>query len=323
MNPVDTPSAPEAPPPAQTPGQRLRAAREAKGMHLGVLSVALKVPIRQLEALERDDYAAFKGVTFLRALAQSVCRHLGVDPVPVLSGLPASASPLASPDPTLQRFVPGAAVVRSSGRAGGGLPRPVLAVAALMLAGTLALIWWPEPTPAHDDASDAVQAAVPMGQASDMTDLTALPAPAASQASTPSSSPVAAASAVPVASAPASTAPKSGSAAALPVVASAVSAAPSASAQMPVAVASATVAGAQSALLLRVREDAWIEVRDGKGQMLIKRLVKAGETLKQEAQAPLFVYLGRADSTELLWQGKAVDLRPHTQNNEARIQIKP
>jgi cytoskeleton protein RodZ len=292
-------------------------------MHLGVLSVALKVPIRQLEALERDDYAAFKGVTFLRALAQSVCRHLGVDPVPVLSGLPASASPLALADPTRQRMVPRAAVVHSSDRAGGGLPRPVLVVAALMLAGTLALIWWPEPTPAQDDASDAVHAAVPMGQASDMIDPTALPAPAASQASTPSSSPLAAASAVPVASAPASTAPKSGSVAALPVVASAALAAPSASAQMPVAVASATGAGAQSALLLRVREDAWIEVRDGKGQMLIKRLVKAGETLKQEAQAPLFVYLGRADSTELLWQGKAVDLRPHTQNNEARIQIKP
>lgn len=318
MNPVETPPAPEAPSPAQTPGQRLRAAREAKGMHLGVLSVALKVPIRQLEALERDDYAAFKGVTFLRALAQSVCRHLGVDPVPVLSDLPASASPLAAPDATRQRSVPGAAVVRSSGQTGAGLPRPVLVLAALMLVGTLALIWWPEPPRISENTSEPVQAAVPMGQASDMTDAIALPV--ASQASAVSSSPAEAASAAPVASVPYAPAAKSAAVAAL---ASAALAAPSASAQTPVSSASAPAGGAQSALLLRVREDAWIEVRDGKGQMLIKRLVKAGETLKQEAQAPLFVYLGRADSTELLWQGKALDLRPHTQNNEARIQIKP
>ena len=75
--------------------------------------------------------------------------------------------------------------------------------------------------------------------------------------------------------------------------------------------------------MVRPKVDAWIEVRDSKGQMLVKRLVKAGETLRQDTQAPFVIDVGRADSTELLWQGKPVDLKPHTHNNEARLQIKP
>ena len=74
---------------------------------------------------------------------------------------------------------------------------------------------------------------------------------------------------------------------------------------------------------LRARLDTWVEVRDGRGQVLVQRLVKAGETLRQDALAPLFVYVGRADSTELLWRGQVLDLKPHTQNNEARLKVKP
>ena len=54
-----------------------------------------------------------------------------------------------------------------------------------------------------------------------------------------------------------------------------------------------------------------------------KRVVKAGEVLQLDVSAPLFVYVGHADTTELRWRGQVVDLKPHTQNNEARLQIKP
>jgi len=78
-----------------------------------------------------------------------------------------------------------------------------------------------------------------------------------------------------------------------------------------------------SGLLLRVRQSTWLEVRDGKGDTLVKKQVKAGETLRYDAQAPVFVYASQADSIELLWQGQAVDLLPHTRNNELRLKIKP
>ncbi len=291
---------PDASPRPLSPGQMLRAAREAKGMHLAVLSVALKVPTRQLEALERDEYDAFRGVTFLRALAQSVCRYLGMDPAPVLAGLPQSASVLMVQPPSLDSRVPAAAGgARRSPLRGMAPSRPVLILALLMLAGSASLIWWPAGlsllpvTP--QESVDSAQAAVPMGQASDPVEVL----PAASEALAPASE------------------------ARPPLPAASTAAVPGITVPAPAAIAPASATSADAPLVVSPKVDAWIEVRDSKGQMLVKRLVKAGETLRQDTQAPFFVYVGRADSTELLWQGKPVDLKPHTQNNEARLQIKP
>jgi hypothetical protein len=72
----------------QTAGQLLREARLKAGVHLAVLSVTLKVPVRQLEALEADQLDLAKGAVFLRGLASSVCRHLNTDPAPILALLP-------------------------------------------------------------------------------------------------------------------------------------------------------------------------------------------------------------------------------------------
>lgn len=305
MNPAETSSMPDASPRPLSPGQMLRAGREAKGMHLAVLSVALKVPTRQLEALERDEYDAFRGgVTFLRALAQSVCRHLGMDPAPVLAGLPQSASPLMAPPPSLDsRVLPASGPVRRGHLLAMAPSRTVLMLALLMLVGSAAFIWWPPGLsllPVAQEPADSVQPAVAMGQASDPVE--ALPA-----------SSEALATAAPASEAQ-STLPEAAPTASTPATPGIIA---------PAASGVATAPSADAPLLVRPKVDAWIEVRDSKGQMLIKRLVKAGETLRQDTQAPFFIYVGRADSTELLWQGKPVDLKPHTQNNEARLQIKP
>ncbi len=291
---------PDATPRPLSPGQMLRAAREAKGMHLAVLSVALKVPTRQLEALERDEYDAFRGVIFVRALAQSVCRYLGMDPAPVLAGLPQSASVLMVQPPSLDSRVPAAAGgARRSPLRGMAPSRPVLILALLMLAGSAGLIWWPAGLSLlpifPQESVDSPQAAVPMGQASDPVEVL----PAASEALAPASE------------------------ARPPLPAASTAAVPGITVPAPAAIAPASATSADAPLVVSPKVDAWIEVRDSKGQMLVKRLVKAGETLRQDTQAPFFVYVGRADSTELLWQGRPVDLKPHTQNNEARLQIKP
>ena len=64
-----------AQPQAATAGQLLRQARQKTGMHLAVLSVTLKVPVRQLEALEADELDPGKGPVFYRGLASSMCRQ--------------------------------------------------------------------------------------------------------------------------------------------------------------------------------------------------------------------------------------------------------
>jgi len=295
-----------------SPGQMLRAAREAKGLHLAVLSVALKVPTRQLEALENDQYDAFKGTIFVRALAQAVCRHLGMDPAPVLAALPKSVSPLAVTPPVSPSLASSGKFKRSGQQSiGKGVSRWVLWLAALMLVVAAALIWWPQSQP---DLS-ATSAFPPQASPVD--------APA-EQASEPAEAPATAASVAPVA---APTAVPSAAPSAAPTVAPPV-ASPAAPVK-PVVPASAArpaqdpAAATEAPLLIRASADAWISVRDSQGQIVLNRKVKSGESVKLDMSAPLFVYASRPDGIELMWRGQAVDLKPHTQNNEIRLFIKP
>jgi cytoskeleton protein RodZ len=73
-----------------TAGAMLREAREKRGLHIAALAASIKVTPRKLEALEADRYTDLPDMTFTRALAQTVCRVLKVDPEPVLAKLPAA-----------------------------------------------------------------------------------------------------------------------------------------------------------------------------------------------------------------------------------------
>ncbi len=298
MNPAETAPMSDAPPGHSSAGQLMRKAREARGMHLAMLSVALKVPVRKLEALERDDHSGFKDIAFLRALSQAVCRHVGMDPAPVLAALPPASSSLPRQQPPHEARLKPSPIVSgpvASGR--NRFPsRLVLLLALLMLAASAALIWWPATTAGTARVSvagdDASVVAVPLGQASNPVDWSAPAMPAdtasAAEVSTPAQPPTREQPGAGVTSSPAP-----GSAA------------------------------MDNALLLRATLDTWVEVRDRKGQLLVKQLVKAGESLRQETEAPFFIYISQAEGTELQWQGRALDLKPHTKNNEARLKVKP
>ena len=92
-----------SPLPQASPGEMLRAARQAAGVHIEALAVSLKVPISKLEALEADDFDALPDAVFVRALASSICRSLKLDPVPVLALMPQSGAPKLSVDPQVLR----------------------------------------------------------------------------------------------------------------------------------------------------------------------------------------------------------------------------
>ena len=71
-----------------SPGAIMRSAREKAGVHLAVLSVNLKVSIKQLEALEADRFEYLPEPVFARAMAAKVCRFLKIDSDPVLALMP-------------------------------------------------------------------------------------------------------------------------------------------------------------------------------------------------------------------------------------------
>src|SRR5258706_10444942 len=73
---------------ATTAGSIIKDARQAQGLHIAALAAAIKVPQKKLEALEADRFDELPDATFTRALAQTVCRSLKIDPAPVLALLP-------------------------------------------------------------------------------------------------------------------------------------------------------------------------------------------------------------------------------------------
>ncbi|WHO38127.1 helix-turn-helix domain-containing protein [Sphingobium sp. AP49] len=74
-------SAPEAQP--STPGAKLRAAREAQGLSVQDIATRTRIAQRQLEAIERDDYAALPGIPYAVGFARAYARAVDLDEVAI------------------------------------------------------------------------------------------------------------------------------------------------------------------------------------------------------------------------------------------------
>lgn len=62
-----------------TPGQILRRAREAKNFDLATVCTRTRVPVRHLEAIEKNDLSALPGPTYAVGFARAYARAVGVD----------------------------------------------------------------------------------------------------------------------------------------------------------------------------------------------------------------------------------------------------
>ena len=150
-------------PQPQGGGALLRQAREQAGVHVAALAVALKVPVRQLEALELGRFDLLPDHTFARALAGSVCRQLKIDPAAILAALPPGAPRAVSVNVGINEPFRSATPVGGLGWRERLLRPPVVAAVVLLLAA-LALIVLPEIqeiVPAADSAQPAAAPAAP------------------------------------------------------------------------------------------------------------------------------------------------------------------
>ena len=267
-----------------TAGGLLRAARERQGLQVAALAASVKVAPRKVEALEADRYDELPDLTFARALAQTICRVLAIDAAPVLALLPQ----LPNIGLGLEQVHNGLNTpLRSrSGRLPGTdanlLKRPAVWLPLLLLLA--ALIVWLLP----------------------QSWITRTRGVAGRVSSAPASSATSAA------------APASGGAAADAPVAAAPSAEPSAAAAETPSPAASVPA---PLLQLQARGDAWVEVLDARGAIVIRRLVRAGESVGLDGTPPLRVKIGNASAMALVFRGQPVVL-PRSRDNIARLQLK-
>lgn len=292
-----------------TAGAMLREAREKRGLHIAALAASIKVTPRKLEALEADRYAELPDMTFTRALAQTVCRVLKVDPEPVLAKLPA-----AGDLPKLAKV--GGGINKTFREAPGSQDpgeftfyrRPVFWATLIVLLCAVALALVPERwVPWHG-------AAIPPSLPTPAAVVEPLPtaSPAAGPAPAAAESPGAeAASPVPV-TAVVSTVAASAAAGSIETVHSAP----------PPSLAVGSETGTTVGVLaLRTSAESWVEVQDGRGQTLLSRTVQPGETVGLDGPFPLRLTIGNAAATQLTFLGEAVDLSSSTRDNVARLQL--
>lgn len=295
---LDTPSAAQGQQ-ERSAGALLREARESRGLHIAALAATIKVSPRKLDALEGDRHHELPDATFARALASTVCRALKVDPAPILERMPASTTRLS----TLEDGGEGlnARFEERSSRGDSGAWRTqrllILAGAVLVVAAGVLLLLppgtWKGPrwTPAALNESGVVTTPVPSADTSG-----------------PGKSPSAlsgAGTAIFSASSPAGSA-----------LSETVHAAP------PAPPAAGSLPAGASDVWVRVSEPSWVEAVDGGGRALLSRVVQPGESVRLDAASVLNLTIGNAAATQVERRGLAVDLKPHTRDNVARLELR-
>ena len=278
----------------------LRAAREAAGLHIAALAAALKVPVRKLEALEAGRYNELPDLTFARALASSACRHLKVDPAPILQQIPIGVAPeLGGSRPAINApFKPASDPAPVNPLS--WLSRPAMLAAIVLLLGALVIVFLPraQEPPAVSGGDTVVTPVEPVA------------------AVEPGSAPV------PVDAAGVSSTP-SGPALATPVAPMPESAPVSTAAPATTPIATATTTPTPGSLLtIAATGESWVEVTNGTGSVVVQRMLKPGDAVDFSTSPPYTVVLGRAESAQVTVRGRPFDVNAIARNNVARFEVK-
>jgi len=264
-------------------GALLRAAREGQGLHIGALAVALKVPVKKIEALEADRLQELPDMVFVRSMAMSICRVLKINPQPVLALLPeALESRLKPMDGGLNTQFRDTTLA-SQGAWRNQLLSPIGLGTMALLVTTVAIWVWRSPA---SDVDQSVKTVVSGETASDNAAVPALTA-----ASTLTLAPT--------------------NQAVVP-----------ASADVALASSSAPVSAEPQVLELKSKGVSWVEVNDADGVSLLRKLTAAGEVLQVSGKLPLSVVLGRADQLDVAVRGRPFDVSGVARENVARFEVK-
>ncbi|AVG18361.1 XRE family transcriptional regulator [Chromobacterium vaccinii] len=296
-------------------GATLKAAREAAGLGLGEVADRLKLSLRQLEAIERDDFDSLPGATFVRGFVRNYARFLEVDSEPLMKALeqhfPSAVNDVANlvKGTTAREQAPEPVeAVEEAAEAGAG-KWVVLLLLGLAVAG--GAYWY-----ANRDGSPEKPAERSANELAPMlTEQSSAPAAKAAA----SESAKAAVQVAKPASAPAAVAAKP--------VASAAQAAAKPAASAPAKVAKTQAASAPQSqgadkVSINVKDAAWVSVQDADGRRLIYKVMQPGDPAEVVGTAPFKVVIGNASQVELSYNGKPVDLADKIKGTTAKIQLK-
>lgn len=281
-------------PRAASVGRQLHAARVAAGWSVDDVARSLKFGVRQVEALEADDFSALQGDTFVRGFVRVYARLFKLDPAPLLAALSVAVPPamveIAVPDNMGEADVRPFSVRYQRAIIVFLIMLVVGVIAAYVLTrGMLELAWLGE------------RAAATSAPATEETAPTLAPAPAetALQDATPAVAPIA----VP-APAPAGTTEQ--------ITAPPATAAPQAVAEL---------APGERRITLDFSDRSWVEIKDAKQQIILTGEFPGGTHQAVNGKPPFKLWIGRVSAVSIQYGDKKVDLAASTRDDVARLTL--
>lgn len=298
-------------------GAALAAARNAKNLSVQAVSNSLRLSIKQISALESDDFSALPQPMATRGFIRNYARLLELDAEPLLDSYRQRVPDNTPTSLNVQTSIPHVQLVKKH--------RPWFKYSAFFLS-LLLLVWYFQEEQSSSIATDLTSNNEVVSAVA-LPELTAPPANLVEPVSPPAevlgtAKPVATDSAETLPSAaPAELATaKSKSSAATVAANDGLQLRPSSDMSMPAEV-KANALGNRAWLTVSVSDKAWVQVKDKSGTVLFEKMLTANSSDKIEAQPPLFVWLGNAKATSLDYMGKSVDVASKTFNNTARLTL--
>ena len=282
------------------------------------VAARLRLSVRQIEAIEAEDYASLPGKAFIRGFLRNYAKLLKLDQDSVLSAasvagaLDGGAALIRAPDQNI-RFTSSEAVSNRK--------LFLWTLAILAVAGLTAATWrWGASLgDIAQRAKTGLSSPLPVVASGESPQ----PTPAASADAALSRVAATATDAKPASAERAAAAPPPG-----PAVAreEAVVAAPTGTtAAAPSAAAAsgqdAPVAAGANRLKMSFAGESWVEMRDASGRKIYAKLNAPGSTEQIDVAPPVSLIIGNARDVKLSFNGQDIDLAPHIRVSVARLTL--
>jgi cytoskeleton protein RodZ len=301
------------------PGRLLAQLRAERKLSVADVAQRLKYAVRQIEALEAEEFSRLPGTTFVRGMVRGYAKLLEIDPEPLLRSLE-------------RRQIPGTATVDLRAKR---VPFPdgtkrrgtrMYAVMSLLVLVAVAgfLYEW------HSGGLPSLPRSAPaeVAQASET------PAPAEAPITRVQAAPEKPAAA-PAREIPktATSLPKTAPAAAKPAPAAQAAAAPAAPKATATGAAAATRAApapvakdvkslpGQGRIFMEFADDSWVEITDSDGKVLMAQLNPGGSRRVVSGHPPLSLVIGNAAAVRVVYNDRPVDLVPYVKVEVARFTL--
>jgi cytoskeleton protein RodZ len=307
-------------------GAQLKAQREALGWPVEQVADQLKLAPRQVIALEEGDMAALPNVAVVRGFVRAYAKVVRLDAAPLVAMIEVHAAPAQDPAAPVRREISAtfseSRFPSMTQRSSNQTPLWIAGAVAVVVAaafGAYKLGYVPasllsshaEKEAPHAEVGPVETTLIKPGQ--DLTPVQSPSVPLISVPPPPGNDTQTGAPAANVASAPA---------AAVVPPAAVPAPAPAATAAVTPPAAAATAAVGANALVLKVEQDSWVEIRRPGTTPLISRMVKAGSTETFDITGPATLVVGKPGVVQATLRGAKLDLPTVAGGTISRVSIK-